>query len=300
MFGSLRRKDQRANGDGYLRGLMLDGRRKSIQATAGRAAGRHEQNLQQFVNQPTWDPVPVQRRICERMLPLIAPTAWVIDDVLLPKDGGMSVGVAPQYCGDLGKRANCQVAVSVHAATDTASCPLQWRLFLPRSWETDADRRMPTRVPSEVTHREKWWLTLDMLDTLAEWGMKPPVVVADAAYGTNAHLRAGLDDRGIHHVLAVRADVSARPLDAEPEAPARNGPVGCWPQPRYPAPRTVSGDPGRRPRAEGIHQRHLAAGHTWPAAVPLRRRARPPRGQGRRADQSRCLVRAGLVGRGPA
>ncbi|MGT2525786.1 IS701 family transposase [Streptomyces nojiriensis] len=238
VFGSLRRKDQRAKGDCYLRGLMLDGRRKSIQAMAGRLPDGNEQNLQQFVNQSTWDPVPVQRRICERMLPLIAPTAWVIDDVSLPKDGRMSVGVAPQYCGALGKRANCQVAVSVHAATDTASCPPQWRLFLPRSWDTDADRRTSTRVPSEVTHREKWRLALDMLDTLAEWDMRPPVVVADAAYGTNAHLRAGLDDRGIHYVLAVRADVSAHPLDAEPEAPPRKGPVGCWPQPRYrqPAP----------------------------------------------------------------
>jgi SRSO17 transposase len=77
-----------------------------------------------------------------------------------------------------------------------------------------------------------------MLDTLADWGMTPPVVVADAAYGTNAHLRAALTDRGIDYVLAVRADVTAHPFDAEPEAPDRNGPVGCWPQPRYrqPAP----------------------------------------------------------------
>ncbi|MEU9030937.1 IS701 family transposase, partial [Streptomyces sp. NPDC048383] len=206
VFASLRRKDQRAKSDCYLRGLMLDGRRKSIQAMAARLPDGNEQNLQQFVNQSTWDPVPVQRRICERMLPLIAPTAWVIDDVSLPKDGRMSVGVAPQYCGALGKRANCQVAVSVHAVTDSASCPLQWRLFLPRSWEADDDRRTSARVPSEVTHREKWRLALDMLDTPAGWDMRPPVVVADAAYGTNAHFRAGLADRGIHYVLAIRAD----------------------------------------------------------------------------------------------
>src|SRR4051794_9964818 len=132
VFASVPRKDQRAKGDCYLRGLMLDGRRKSIQAMASRLPDGNEQNLQQFVNQSTWDPVPVQRRICERMLPLVNPTAWVIDDVSLPKDGRMSVAVAPQYCGALGKRANCQVAVSVHAASDTASCPLQWRLFLPK------------------------------------------------------------------------------------------------------------------------------------------------------------------------
>ncbi len=238
VFASVPRKDRRAKGDCYLRGLMLDGRRKSIQAMAARLPDGNEQNLQQFVNQSTWDPVPVQRRICERMLPLVAPTAWVIDDVSVPKDGRMSVAVAPQYCGALGKRANCQVAVSVHAVTDTASCPLQWRLFLPKEWSSDTDRRALTRVPPEVPHREKWRLALDVLDMLATWGMTPPVVVADAAYGTNAQLRAGLADRGIDYVLAVRADVTAHPFDAESESPDRKGPVGCWPHPRYrhPAP----------------------------------------------------------------
>lgn len=155
VFASVPRKDQRAKGGCYMRGLMLDGCRKSIQAMASRLPAGDEQNLQQFVNQSTWDPMPVQRRICERMLPLIAPTAWVIDDVSVPKDGRMSVAVAPQYCGALGKRANCQVAVSVHAATDTASCPLQWWLFLPKEWASDTGRRTVTRVPPEVTHREK-------------------------------------------------------------------------------------------------------------------------------------------------
>jgi SRSO17 transposase len=232
VFASVPRKDQRAKGDCYLRGLMLDGRRKSVQAMASRLPDGNEQNLQQFVNQSTWDPVPVQRRIAERMLPLIVPTAWVIDDVSVSKDGRMSVAVAPQYCGALGKRANCQVAVSVHAASDTASCPLQWRLFLPKEWAADTERRALARVPPEAGHREKWRLALDMLDELADWGMRPPVVVADAAYGTNAHLRAGLAQRGIDYVLAVRADVSAHPFDAKPVAPERNGPVGCWPQPR--------------------------------------------------------------------
>ncbi|MFI8233912.1 IS701 family transposase [Streptomyces sp. NPDC085900] len=233
VFASVPRKDQRAKSDCYLRGLMLDGRRKSIQAMALRLPDGNEQNLQQFVNQSTWNPVPVQRRICERMLPLIDPAAWVIDDVSVPKDGMMSVAVAPQYCGALGKRANCQVAVSVHAATDTASCPLQWRLYLPKEWASDTDRRAKTRVPPEATHREKWRLALDMLDTLADWSMTPPVIVADAAYGTNARLRAALAERGLAYMLAVRADVVAHPFDAEPVAPARNGPVGCWPQPRY-------------------------------------------------------------------
>ncbi|BBJ37354.1 hypothetical protein SSPO_000720 [Streptomyces antimycoticus] len=152
VFASAPRKDQRAKGDCYLRGLMLDGRRKSIQAMASRLPDGNEQNLQQFVNQSTWDPVPVQRRICERMLPLIAPTAWVIDDVSVPKDGRMSVAVAPQYCGALGKRANCQVAVSVHAASTTASCPLQWRLGVGLGHRSPGHNPHPVRrrAPGEV------------------------------------------------------------------------------------------------------------------------------------------------------
>jgi SRSO17 transposase len=166
-FASVPRKDQRAKGDCYVRGLMPDGRRKSIQAMAARLPDGNEQNLQQFVNQSTWDPVPVQRRINERLLPLVNPVAWVIDEVSVPKDGQMSVAVAPQYCGALGKRANCQVAVSVHAG-DTALCPLQWRLFLPAEWDSDRDRRAKTLIPLGATPREKWRLALEMLDTLAQ------------------------------------------------------------------------------------------------------------------------------------
>jgi len=103
VFASVSRKDPRAKGDCYLRGLMLDGRRKSIQAMAARLPDGNEQNLQQFVNQSTWDPVPVRRRICERMLPLIDPAAWVIDDVSVPKDGMMSVAVALRGSGQAGQ-----------------------------------------------------------------------------------------------------------------------------------------------------------------------------------------------------
>jgi hypothetical protein len=173
VFASVPRKDQRAKSDCYLRGLMVDGRRKSIQAMASRLPDGNEQNLQQFVNQSTWDPVPVRRRIAQRMVPLIGPDARAVDDVSLPKDGRMSVAVAHQYCGALGKQANCQVAVSVHAVTDAASVPLQWRLFLPREWDSDAERRGRCQVPDEVGHLEKWRLALDTPDELAGWGLVP-------------------------------------------------------------------------------------------------------------------------------
>ncbi|MDG4856806.1 IS701 family transposase, partial [Streptomyces sp. T-3] len=194
VFASLPRRDQRGKADCYLRGLMLDGRRKSIQAMAARLPDGNEQNLQQFVNQSPWDPLPVRRRIAVRMAGSLAPDAWAIDDVSVPKDGRMSVGVAPQYCGALGKRANCQVAVSVHAVTATASCPLQWRLFLPAEWADDPERRAKTHVPTDVGHREKWLLALDILDELTTWGLTPQVIVADAAYGTNARFRTALDE----------------------------------------------------------------------------------------------------------
>ncbi|WP_405552102.1 IS701 family transposase [Streptomyces canus] len=232
VFASVPRKDQRAKSDCCLRGLMVEGRRKSIQAMASRLPDGNEQNLQQFVNQSTWDPVPVRRRIAQRTVPRIGPDAWAIDDVSFPKDGKMSVAVAHQYCGALGKQANCQVAVSVHAVTDSASVPLQWRLFLPKEWDSDTERRRRCQVPDEVGHREKWRLALDTLDELAGWGLVPPVVVADAGYGQNADFRDGLAGRGIGYVVAVRSDVSVHPHDVQPTVPAWSG-NGRRPQPRY-------------------------------------------------------------------
>jgi len=232
VFASVARRDQREKGDCYLRGLMLDGRRKSVEAMASRLPDGNGQNLQQFVNQSTWDPVPVRRRIAERLLPLIRPRAWAIDDVSFPKDGRMSVAVAHQYCGALGKQANCQVAVSVHAVSDTASCPVQWRLFVPAEWDTDAYRRARTGVPDAVRHREKWRLALDVLDEAAGWGMVPPVVVADAGYGQSAPFRAGSTERGLGYVVAIRAVTTVHPDGAVPVAPPWSG-TGRRPAPRY-------------------------------------------------------------------
>ncbi|QCX82353.1 hypothetical protein C9F11_43875 (plasmid) [Streptomyces sp. YIM 121038] len=179
------------------------------------------------MNQSTWDPTPARRRIAERMTARISPEAWVVDDVSFPKDGRMSVGVAPQYCGALGKRANCQVAVSVHAVTAAASCPLQWRMFLPEERAADTERRRACKVPADIGHREKWLLALDIPNEFTLWGMPPRVVLADAAF------RSELTERALGYVLSVRSDVTAHPFHAVPEAPARKGRNGCWPQPRY-------------------------------------------------------------------
>jgi SRSO17 transposase len=225
LFQSIPRRDQRRWGHSYLRGLLLDGKRKSIQPMATRLARGDptadayvlEQALQQFVNQSPWDPVPVRRRLAERMTTPIRPQAWVIDDTAFPKFGRWSVGVAPQYCGALGKVANCQVGVSVHAVTDQASCPIDWRLFLPEDWDADAERRRKAHVPQGERHRPKWQLALEMLDELATWELVPPVVLADAAYGEVGEFRLGLEQRVLAYVVQVPGTLSAYPEDVAPE-----------------------------------------------------------------------------------
>jgi SRSO17 transposase len=134
VFAGFARSDQRATGVRYLRGLMLDGRRKSIQPM-GERLGIDYQQLQQFLTSSTWDVTGVRRRCAQLAMEVVAPRVWVVDDTGFPKNGKASACVARQYTGTLGKVANCQVAVSVHAATDAASAVLDWRLFVPQSWD---------------------------------------------------------------------------------------------------------------------------------------------------------------------
>jgi len=245
LFQSIPRKDQRRWGQSYLRGLLLDGKRKSIQPMAARLAKGDpqadadalEQALQQFVNQSPWDPVVVRRRLAQRMTTAIGPAAWVIDDTGFPKFGRYSVGVAPQYCGALGKVANCQVGVSVHAATDQASCPLDWRLFLPEEWDHDAERRRKAHLPADQRHRPKWQLALDMLDELAAWELVPPVILADAAYGEVNQFRLGLEQRELADVVQVPGTISAYPEEVAPERLPYAG-RGQPSKPRYRQPRS--------------------------------------------------------------
>jgi SRSO17 transposase len=232
MFASVRRSDQRRWGECYLRGLMTDGRRKSIQPMAQRLPDGDMQALQQFVNQSPWDHTPVQQRIAQRMVPQIDPQVWVIDDVAFPKWGASSVGVAHQYCGALGKQANCQVATSVHAATDEASCPLSWRLFLPPEWAADRARCQAAGVPEQIGHVEKWRLALEILDQLAGWELAAPVVVADCGYGQIVPFRLGLEARGLTYVVGVPGKESAHPATAVPHRPVYGG-LGPPTLPRY-------------------------------------------------------------------
>jgi SRSO17 transposase len=237
VFEPLARADQRRWGEVYLRGLMLDGKRKSIQPMAQRLPDGDEQALQQFVSQSPWDWRPVRQRLATQMTAAVDPDAWIIDDTGFPKFGNASVGVARQYSGTLGKVANCQVGVSIHAATDQASCPIDWRLFLPESWDADAERRRAAHLPEAVGHRPKWQLGLDMVDELGAWGLAPPVVVADAGYGESGELRLGLEARGLAYVVQVKATTSAYPEAVAPQLASYPG-RGRRPRPRYRATRS--------------------------------------------------------------
>ena len=179
VFSSLGRKDRRAKAGLYMRGLMLDGRRKSMQPMAARLRVDH-QRLQQFVTSSPWDVKPVRKALSGKACALIAADAWVIDDTGFVKDGDASVCVARQYSGTLGKVGNCQVAVSVHAVSDAASAPLDRRLYVPERWDqrciTDpADaaaaglRRKRCAIPDAERHRPKWQMALEMIDELIGW-----------------------------------------------------------------------------------------------------------------------------------
>jgi SRSO17 transposase len=236
MFESMRRKDQRRWGGVYLRGLMLDGKRKSIEPMAARLEDGDEQCLQQFVNQSPWDWRPVRRAMTARMSAEIEPEAWIIDDTGFPKFGKMSVGVARQYSGALGKVGNCQIGVSINAASERASCPLDWRLFIPKEWDDESefnqDRREKAGLPEDIHHVEKWRLALAMIDELRSWGLEPPVLLGDSAYGDITELRTGLEEREIDYVLEVKGDISAYSEDVWPERPEYKG-NGRPPRARY-------------------------------------------------------------------
>ena len=233
MYRPLVRCDQRAKGEQYVRGLLLEGRRKSIQPMATRLPDGDEQGLQQFITDSPWEDEPVRRRLARRMTAEIEPEGWIVDDTGLPKDGRFSPGVAHQYCGALGKTANCQVLVSVNAASDRASCPLQWRLFLPACWDEDVERRRRARIPEEVRHIPKWQLALEIIDQLLEWGLERRVVQADGGYGDITAFRTGLEERALEYMVQVKGVTSAQPADAVPVAPEYQG-RGRPPVPRYP------------------------------------------------------------------
>ena len=229
----LGRAERQTHAGEYVRGLLLDGERKSIAPLTTRIPGAEVQALRQFVNQSPWEWAPVQAALTTLMLDRLLPEAVVIlDETSFPKKGDHSVGVARQYCGALGKTANCQVAVSVHLGTETACLPLTWGLYLPQAWIDDPGRRAAARVPDALTYRTKNALALEALDRVRAWGVGRRVVLADAGYGTSHDFRAALTARDLPYCVQV--------------APSVKG----WttaPGPVAPPPYTGRGRPRRRP-----------------------------------------------------
>ncbi len=188
----------------YIQGLLLDGERKSIEPLAARVAGADVQALRQLVGQSPWTVEEVQRRLAHKIVDLLSePEVWILDETAFPKAGEHSVGVARQYCGTLGKVANCQLAVSLHWSSAEASCPILWRLYLPRVWLEDAPRAAEVKVPPGTIYRSQTDLALEVIDQALAWELPRLPVVADAYYGNDFDFRQELRERQLPYAVQV-------------------------------------------------------------------------------------------------
>jgi len=210
LLAPLGRKDRRHWGEVYVRGLLLDGERKSIEPLAQRLPDGDVQALQQLLGQSPWDATPVRAHLAQRMAQELSPgVAWVVDEVGFPKQGRHSVGVARQYCGTLGKVGNCQVAVSLNYTTDDGSFPVDWRLYLPERWTQDPARCAAAGVPPGTRFQTKWELAVACCEQARAWGVPDGVVLADAGYGRVTAFREGLEARPLPDVLEVDGTLPA-------------------------------------------------------------------------------------------
>jgi SRSO17 transposase len=188
----------------YVQGLLLDGARKSVQPMAARIEGADEQALNQFLNQSPWAVAEIQRRLARRLSEEgHEPVYWMIDETSFPKAGEHSVGAARQYCGTLGKIANCQVAVSLHWRQERMSYPVSWRLYLPKDWCKNPGRRTAARIPQEVVYQTKTDLALELVEQAMQWDVPRGAVLADSFYGNNCSFRAALRDKRLDYAVAV-------------------------------------------------------------------------------------------------
>ena len=220
----------------YVFGLLNDSRRTSMEAMWARLSdpGTY-QAFQHVITHAPWEAEAVWTRV--RQVVPERTGVLILDGTSVPKQGTASVGVARQYCGALGKTANCQVAVSVHLGTDTACLPLTWGLYLPQAWIDDPVRRTAARVPEAIMYATKHQLALDALDRVRGWGVGARVVLADAGYGTSHEFRAALSARGLPYCVQV--------------APSVKGWTSA-PGPTTPPPYQGRGRPRRRPADAAI------------------------------------------------
>jgi SRSO17 transposase len=211
----------------YLRGLLLPGERKSIEPIVERVAPEEKEQIHHFVATSTWDTAPIEVVHADRCNELVGgPDAHlIIDDTALPKKGSHSVGVAHQYCGALGKQANCQCLVSLTLAREEVPVPIALRLYLPEAWASDRKRRAKARVPEHIAFRPKWRIALDEVDRLLEHHVQFGDVLADAGYGACGEFRAGLSQRKLLWTVGILSTQTAYPASVRvsPPKPKRTG-----------------------------------------------------------------------------
>jgi SRSO17 transposase len=239
-----RRYTSRDSMERYLTGLLTDLPHKTCDTIADVIAGTSVERLHHLLTDAAWNPLSLDEARVKRLLALhpVTDGILVFDDTGLPKKGSVSVGVAPQYSGTLGKIGNCQVVVSAEYLADNpaSSTPFHWpvsaQLFLPESWAQDAERRKQAQVPEEIREQTKPEIALGLLDRARQWGVPIQAVVVDAGYGDNPNFLRGLDDRQIPYMCAVESTFGCR-LPDEVQASAAHTPVyGGRGQPRKPRP----------------------------------------------------------------
>jgi SRSO17 transposase len=196
----------------YCTGLLLPGERKSVEPMAARLAPqdvrRTHQSLHHFVANAPWSDEALLETVRHYVLPTMKRNgpvvAWIVDDTGFPKKGSHSVGVVRQYCGQVGKQENCRIAVSLSLATEQASLPIAWRLYLPETWVRDHQRRKQTGIPREVTFATKPAIALGQIRKAVEEEVIKAPVLADAAYGNDNQFREGLRELGLEYVVGVQ------------------------------------------------------------------------------------------------
>jgi SRSO17 transposase len=225
--GGLGHADRRAPARAYCTGLLLPGARKSIEPMAARLTPQRvpaaHQSLHHLVAQADWSDEAVLQVVREHALPVVERHGpiryWIIDDTGLPKKGRHSVGVARQYCGQLGKRDNCQVAVTLAVANGHAGLPIGYRLYLPEAWAGDPARRAKAGVPDGVAFRTKPQIALAQIRRAVEQGVPTGVVLADAGYGGDTDFRTGLTERDLRYVVGIQSSTSLWPPGTGPLPP---------------------------------------------------------------------------------
>jgi SRSO17 transposase len=213
----------------YCVGLVMPGERKSVEPMAAvtapdRTAAQH-QSLLHFVGQSPWSDEKVLAKVGEMVLPTIerhgAIEAWIVDDTGFPKKGTHSVGVTRQYCGQIGKQENCQVAVSLSLANHHASLPAAYRLYLPEDWAADSKRRRKTGVPKEVVFKTKPEIALEQIEAACKAGLPRGVVLMDAGYGCNTDLRTSVSALGLTYVAGIFSHTTVWTCDTRPLPPKK-------------------------------------------------------------------------------